>query len=99
LDNRAYKEKRDFMRLTVDAPIYLMLDTARAPLEGICKNISNTGMLIELSESLPIKTQCAVLIHTARTDRPPLEAIIEIVRQTKSKQGTFLVGAKIKQMT
>jgi len=47
---RAYDEKRDFIRMKVSTPITIQADGETV--EGLCRNLSGSGLLVEAAQRL-----------------------------------------------
>lgn len=79
LANRAYQEKRSFIRMRVDTPIEIKVD-GRPALSGVCHNLSGGGMLVSISETLPLGTQLEVSVSSNHGHSPVLKALAQVSR-------------------
>lgn len=79
LANRNYHEKRCYIRMKVETPIDVLVD-GQAPLRGTCHNLSGGGMLISLSETLPLGTQLEVSVSSNHGHNPVLKAVAQVSR-------------------
>lgn len=74
LASRDYQEKRNFIRMKVDTPVRVLLSNGDEQLEGICRDLSGGGLLVELSEPLPVGTLVEVSIQSHHGHSPMLQA-------------------------
>ena len=89
--------RRDFERVTVRTALTLYYNNNANELEGLCKDISESGMGIIVDHPLPMGTQCNVKIRDGRTNSSRFQAQIEIMRVLPLKNGRYLLGAVILQ--
>ena len=93
MSERNYTEKRNFIRMKVDTPVDLIIQGEGArTLKAICKDLSGTGMLVEIDETLEIGTPLRVSITSGKN---PFEADAEVSRSRTSANGKFIIGLKI----
>lgn len=93
---RAYTEKRTFIRMKVDTPVVLtLLDGSNTELDAICKDLSGTGMLAEIDHQIPLGTQVRIEIKSGKT---PFSAEAEVARIKTSPSGNYIHGLKIKDI-
>lgn len=80
--NRDYHEKRNFIRMRVDTPVSVLVDTdsSDSPIKGTCKDLSGGGMLIELNQALPADSEVTVVIETDHGHAPMFKAKGRVVR-------------------
>jgi len=91
-------EKRDFERVKVNTAVTLYYGEPQKVIEGICINISDTGVGLELSSMFPIGTECRVKVHDGIQNREPFQALIEIRHAEPLDKGRCRVGAIIQEM-
>lgn len=93
-----YSEKRDFIRMKVNAEVTLVVDASGKEVAGKCKDLSGAGMLIEIGdEEITVGHQCLAIIKTAyeKLEEPDFKARIEITRADKTESGGKMIGAAI----
>ena len=96
MSERNYTEKRNFIRMKVDTPVDLTLQgEGSRTLKAICKDLSGTGMLVEIDETLEIGTPLVVSITSGKN---PFEADAEVSRSRTSANGKFIIGLKIREI-
>lgn len=91
-------EKRDFERVKVNTAVTLYYDTPPKMVEGVCINVSDKGIGLELSSVVPIGTECRVKIHDGHKTRENFQALIEIKHILPLPKGRCRVGAAILEM-
>lgn len=79
LASRDYQEKRSYIRMKVDTPVDIQLEQG-GNLHGICHNLSGGGMLISLSEPLPIGTTMEATLSSNHGHNPMLKAMVRVKR-------------------
>jgi len=99
--NRDYQEKRNFIRMKIETPAQVELQDGEKRLEGICRDLSGGGMLVELATAIPIGTEVKVQIASAHGHAPMLVALTEVTRvvaQPGAEESPCLLGLEIKQV-
>ncbi|PAV27487.1 pilus assembly protein PilZ [Tamilnaduibacter salinus] len=76
---RDYSEKRDFHRMQVDTRIDLT-DTAGNTYQGVCRDLSGTGMQIILDRALDEGTQLHTVLPSSSDQFPPFETVVTVIR-------------------
>ncbi len=94
LASRNYQEKRNFIRMRVDTPIDVKLDQHRT-LQGTCHNLSGGGMLISVSEPLPLGRDLEVTVSSNHGHNPMLRALTRVRRGPTAGTENFTVGLEI----
>ncbi len=91
---RTYDEKRDFIRMRMDAPIRLVVGAQQRELNGRCIDLSGTGMCIEVDEPLNVGEEILAYLPSQQEQFAPLHAAIRINRQ-KVDLDSYKYGAVI----
>jgi len=79
----------------LDVIAMLWDDKNSPPLEGICKDISGSGMLVELSDPIPIGTLLRVSLHSNQNREHLTSLAAKVVRSHKNKWGSYTTGLEI----
>lgn len=95
--DRPASDRRDFERVRVRTALTLYYNDDRHELEGMCRDISESGMGIVVDYPLPMGTECNVRIHDGRTNSTRFQARIEILRVRPLESGRYLLGAVVLQ--
>jgi|GEM_PF-64223 len=94
-----YSEKRNFTRMSIDTPIRLTYEGSKESIEGRCKNLSGTGMLIETGKRLKIGNKVHIVVPSERPELKNLNALAEVIRVIHlHDQHKFEVGLIIRNM-
>lgn len=75
-----YQEKRNYIRMKIDAPVAVTILTDGSQYQGICKDLSGGGLLIELDNTLPVGTETEVIIASGHGHSPMLRATTRVNR-------------------
>jgi len=94
LSSRNYQEKRSFIRMKVDIPVAVTLDE-QTKLHGTCHDLSGGGMLISLSEPLPLQQELEVRVSSNHGHNPVLRAMTRVCRLPEAKGARFMAGLEI----
>ena len=85
-------EKRVFRRMAIEAAVTVNLGNTQ--LQGTCKDLSSTGMLIELHQAnLNPGDQIQVLLATQDSRFPPLDVEAKVLR-VKKEDGAYVVATE-----
>ncbi|AWL11848.1 hypothetical protein HMF8227_01370 [Saliniradius amylolyticus] len=95
-----YEDKRDYLRMMVNTPVELAVDDAESlrTLTGLCKDLSASGMSIEVEESIEPGAQVRVSMDSPNSQLPSLNAKTKVVRCQSEDDGQFIVGLEILEM-
>jgi hypothetical protein len=88
----AYDEKRDFIRMRVEAQLTLTLDNRTISCK--CVDLSGTGMCIETKEVLTIGDEVMAYLPSYQNQFEPLNACIRIKRVMEDSEFNYY-GAEI----
>ncbi len=99
--SRDYQEKRSFIRMKIDTPAQIEVQDGTTLHEGVCRDLSGGGMLVELDTALPVGTNLKVCIASAHGHAPMLEAMTEVTRvvsQPDDSSSSCLLGLEITEV-
>jgi len=92
---RGYDEKRDFIRMRVDADVSLI--HAGQEIAGVCVDLSSSGMQVQAPRQFNVGDRLTVRIDSAHTALKGLEADTEVV-WTKTNGNDQHLGLRILKM-
>ena len=92
---REYREKRDYIRMKVDTPIELKTNHSHDSFYGVCKDLSGTGMAIEVDQAFALGTELNACLPSHNKSFPPFETIVKVVRASECNNGRYLLGVEI----
>lgn len=93
--DREYSEKRDYIRMTMNAQAQVHLDGEPSPLIGQCGDLSATGMSLTLDRPLPEGTELRVVIQSPNEQFQSLDARAKVNRCVADDQGHYFLGLEI----
>ncbi|WP_027978405.1 PilZ domain-containing protein [gamma proteobacterium L18] len=94
--DRDFAEKRDFIRMTVNAKVFIKADGQK--ILGVCRDLSSTGMQIEARSSLRVGDIVGVHLPSEHAALRDLDAQVEVVRVEELGAGLQTLGLTILQM-
>jgi len=92
--SRTWDEKRDFIRMKVDTLITLSVDSD-TNVKGYCRDLSGTGMLIEVEEEVTAGSTCKTTLPSSNDAFPALDAKVKILRCTQISDSKYQLGTEI----
>lgn len=96
---RDYTEKRNFIRMSMDANVSFTVEKKKERHLGRCRNLSGTGMLLETAKKLQVGHKVNITLPSERSELPNLEAMAEVIRVMQlTDSHTFEVGLAIRNM-
>ena len=95
-NDRDYSEKRDFIRMRVEAPVTLVHAGQEIP--ALCLDLSSNGLQIEASCALSVGERVRVQIPSPHKELKGLDAETEVVRVSSLDDGKQAVGLAIVAM-
>lgn len=93
---RDYSEKRDFIRMTVDAKVTLRF--AGRSIAAICRDLSSNGMQVEAQSALHVGDQLQVHLPSEHPSLRDLNADVEVIRVEQTGPGAQTLGLSILKM-
>ena len=90
---RDYDDKRNFFRMMVNSTCELLIDDgSNRTLNAVCKDLSATGMSLEVDEEIAADTLITVSIEASGSQIPALTARVKVVRCTPASDSLFIAG-------
>ena len=97
LNDRNYEEKRDYIRMRVDADISLL--HAGQVIPAVCIDLSSSGMQVQAPRTFSVGDKLSVRIDSDHTALKGLEAETEVVWVTDEAEGGQKLGLTIVSMS
>lgn len=92
--DRAYDEKRAFIRMRIDTPVEI--DVGDRRIVASCRDLSASGMLIASDQPLELGTEVAITIEQEGDNRLPFKATATVARCEPAESGSgYTVGLSI----
>ena len=96
--NRNYNEKRNFIRMKIDTPADVIIESQGGNIQAVCRDLSGGGMLIESPEKLEIGLELIVNLASHHLNSPMLKARVIVARVKENRDGGFTLGLEIIEM-
>ncbi|HEX5842623.1 MAG TPA: PilZ domain-containing protein [Pseudomonas sp.] len=96
-NDHAYSEKRDYIRMRLEAPVTLHYAGQEVP--ALCLDLSSTGMQLEAQSALRMGDMVKVHIASDHNELRGLDAQAEVVRVSTMDDGRQALGLAIISMT
>jgi c-di-GMP-binding flagellar brake protein YcgR len=95
-----FDDKRDFYRMMInsDVSVTILDDEANSNLLATCRDLSATGMAIEMSHPIELHSNVRISIDSATNRVEPLDVSGKVVRITEEGPACFLVGVNISEI-
>ncbi|WP_247254154.1 PilZ domain-containing protein [Pseudomonas moorei] len=93
---RDYSEKRDYIRMRVDADVSLIHEGDEVP--AVCIDLSSSGMQLQAPRSFKVGDRLSVRIESDHTALKGLEADTEVVWVKEQDAGSQKLGLTILKM-
>ena len=93
---RDFSEKRDFYRMQVNSEVRIT-DSNGNQFQGICKDLSGTGMQIQSERAFEEGAELHALLPSSNDKFPPFESQVTVLRCTPSDDG-YLLGTSITEV-
>jgi len=92
-----YEDKRNFFRMLVNAEAQLVILDSEAgrKIDGVCRDLSASGMSIEIDEPLEVTTELKVRIDASNNSVPSLDALARVVRCSEVEEKEYLLGLEV----
>ncbi|WP_206485708.1 PilZ domain-containing protein [Thalassotalea sp. G2M2-11] len=95
-----YDDKRSFYRMMLnsDVTVTIIDDEANSMVTATCRDLSATGIAIEMPHPIEINTNVRVSVDSAGNAVQPLDVRGKVVRVTEEGPECFLVGINIAEI-
>lgn len=93
LEQRAYSEKRNFIRMKINAPVEVTAGDQK--FTARCKDLSGSGLLIQTEQAIALGTAVEVLIEQEGEKLLPFRATGEVVRVDPVNPSGFILGLSL----
>ena len=94
--DKSYSEKRDFIRMRINSQVVICQGDNEY--QGICKDLSGTGMLVETDQSFAIGDELEISIKQKGENQLPFNATAEVLRAEPNTSTGYTIGLTIKEI-
>lgn len=87
-------DSRHYYRMMVNADVQLMIKDPEAGrcIDGICRDLSASGMSVEIDEPLEMGTLINVRLESANSSVSPLDATAKVMRCAQESDDCYQLG-------
>lgn len=96
--DQQYSEKRDFIRMTVEAQATLKVANVPEPLQVQCQDLSSQGVQVVIAREIPAGSRVTLNIPSPTPNLPGLEGKGEVVRCEQNHEGSFTLGVRFDEL-
>jgi c-di-GMP-binding flagellar brake protein YcgR len=95
-----FDDKRYFYRMTLNSEVTITIidDEANSEITATCRDLSATGLAIEMEHPLAMSTHVKVRIDSASDQVQTLDIRGKVVRLYEEYEGCYLVGIAIEEL-
>ena len=95
-----YDDKRDFYRMMLnsDVTVTIIDDEANSTVFATCRDLSATGMAIEMSHPIDLNSNVRVSVDSANSSVQSLDVSGKVVRVTEESNECYLIGINITEI-
>jgi len=86
------------MMLNSPVTVIIIDDEANSTIVATCRDLSATGVAIEMTHPLDIGTNVQVSVESANSNVPALDVSGKVIRVTEESDNCFLVGINISEI-
>ncbi len=92
-----YDDKRNFYRMLLNSEVVVTVidDEANSQIIATCRDLSATGMAIEMDSPLAMGTKVRMRIDSLNNNVQPFDASGKVVRVVEENPDLFVVGVTI----
>lgn len=93
--SKDYSEKRDFIRMFVNAKVNITDPQSGNTFSGIGINLSGGGAMFTTNEAFEVGQNLTVDISSDQSQLAPLSAKFEVIRVTEDADGSFCIAGSL----
>lgn len=95
-----FDDKRNFYRMMLNSEVIVTIidDEANSQITATCRDLSATGMAIEVEHPLEMSTHVKVKLDSASEQVQSLDLRGKVVRVDEECEGCYLVGISIEEL-
>lgn len=95
-----FEDKRDFYRMMLNSEVIVTIidDETNSQITATCRDLSATGMAIEMEHPLAMSTHVKIKLDSASELVQALDMRGRVVRIEEECEGCYLVGISIEEL-
>lgn len=96
--SNAHAEKRGFIRMQVNTPAVIDISGEDRQEQGLCVNLSGSGMLLEVQEPFVEGSEVTIHLASEHGHSPSIEAACIVTRCRQDTDGKYHLGVTINRI-
>ncbi|WP_020208959.1 PilZ domain-containing protein [Gilvimarinus chinensis] len=97
ISDHSYDEKRDFIRMKINAPLQAQLTSGEITHVGTCTELSGGGLQVILDSPLEEGSEWEVNINSEHGHSPQLKAKVKVIR-AEAVEANYATGFQITEI-
>jgi c-di-GMP-binding flagellar brake protein YcgR len=95
-----FNDKRNFYRMMLNREVVVTVidDQANTEILAVCRDLSATGMALEMEQPIELGTQVRVKVDSSGNQVQALDARGKVVRLDEESSNCYLLGIAIEEM-
>jgi len=96
----SFNDKRDFYRMMLNSEVIVTVidDEVNSQISATCRDLSATGMALEVEHPLAMGTQVRVKLDSASNQVQALDVSGKVVRIDEESKNCYLIGIYIEEI-
>ncbi len=95
LNDKGYREKRDFFRMMVEAEVQFSVAGSTEKHKGQTEDLSATGIMFNTDHNLKVGQQIEIEVLPNTQQLNALKATVEVIRVDVNDKGKFVVAGNM----
>ena len=96
---RDFAEKRDFIRMFVDAKVTIVDMESGSEYNGDAKNLSGKGLMFEAAYQPAVGAELQVTVTSSQSRMPPLVAKFTVIRVIERGLGQYEIAGEMNNVS
>ena len=97
-EDQEYSEKRDFIRMFIEAPIEYCIKGSNDWKKGVGKDLSASGMAFTVDDPVNEGDLIEIKLKPSTDVTPPLEATVKVIRSIANDSGSYDLSTIIEEI-
>jgi c-di-GMP-binding flagellar brake protein YcgR len=95
-----FDDKRNFYRMMLNSEVVVTIidDEANSQIKATCRDLSATGMAIEVEHPIAMSTHVKVKLDSSSENIQALDISGKVVRVDEECEGLYLIGISIEEL-
>ncbi len=95
-----FDDKRNFYRMMLNSEVIITIidDEANSQITATCRDLSATGMAIEVEQPIAMSTHVKIKLDSSSEQVQSLDMRGKVVRTDEECEGCYLVGIAIEEL-